>query len=360
MAAGINQELGDAVVVHSIDGKDRAWHGMGIPISEEMGAEEAGDKHGLLTPVRALRLRAYDPADPAIEVEIEDRVANVRFVPSPNGEGNLLVPVGIVSKDYSVCPDRDLAQTMDMLAEESGGECVVESCGVIDSGKRVFFCARYGSFGVGGDEDRVWKYVIGSNSHNATSGIRFDLNNTRIVCCNTWRMVVGDESGYKPAAWSMSHTGDVRQKIGEVRAALKHFAATGAREEERAAELSARPVDDDLAMGFFADLYCRHFPVPEGEGISRRSRTLRENRQNNAAAAFLSRFRRESQQFGGSNLWIALNAYTGTIQHDMITPGADDEARQNAKVRANLFGVNVRRSHDAYSLALETLAASAA
>jgi len=83
-----------------------------------------------------------------------------------------------------------------------------------------------------------------------------------------------------------------------------------------------------------------------------------ERRRNKAMSAYNSFTRRfdDERNIAGASAWNMLNAYTGLVQHDQKTRGADDDQRVERRVESNLFGLNQARTQAAFQRALAVVA----
>lgn len=338
---------------HEITSTDRvvlnrrsAWHGLGTVIDEDLSCEAAARKYGLAEPVEGMPVYIRHPDTDEL-VEIESHQANVRMIETP--EGNIPAVLGVVGSSYQICQNIDLAKFMDALANESHGDVVTETCGTLQGGKRVWFLARGGSYDIGGDKS--WQYLLGSNSHGGDASIRFDPTDIRVVCANTWQAVTGsfrEPENLRRAGFSVRHSGNLEVKLEECRKALRNFDAARRSSRELAMRLADTKIDRRAAVAFFSSQYASSgFALPTEENLPQSTREKRQRAMDAAASQFLARYDSECLKFGGESAWLALNAWTGYVQHDKASAGADDAARRENRIRSSLFGVNRDRTTDA-------------
>jgi phage/plasmid-like protein (TIGR03299 family) len=379
-------EIGNLDVVGLL--RVQAWHDLGIVIQDELSAEQAAERFGMVEPITQLPLVANTPqalaafaklselselpgvsADTLIaafnrfkaaQIEVASHVANVQALATQaaaNGADafNLL---GIVGADYSVCQNRDLAQFTDALAQS--GRVVIESCGTIRNGRRVWFLAKGDAFNIGGT-DQVWPYVLVSNGHDGTQAIRVTPTTVRVVCSNTLHMVIPRTEGERPetAAISIRHSGKISDKLEQAKRALAYYGDTLRRNVELFEAMQAKRVDQAQAMQLFADVYAANWEVATPDELAsadakvQRTAELRMERMRKASDAFMQRWADEQSRLGiGSTVWSAFNGVTGFIQHDKTARGADDVSRVEARRESNLFGINANRTHEALAASL--------
>jgi|GEM_PF-6370454 len=172
---------------------EQAWHNLGVVIQDDLTAVQAAERFELTWPVdqdklAAISRQASDALELAKRLYSEGRdsaalegfkafvdllspvtthVANMRRGTHEGLDVNELL--GIVGADYKVCQNQELAEFTDALAQT--GKVVIESCGSIRNGKRVWFLARGDAFNVGGI-DKVFPYILVSNGHDGTQAIR--------------------------------------------------------------------------------------------------------------------------------------------------------------------------------------------
>lgn len=372
----------DNVGLHS----EPAWHGLGTIIQENKSAVEAAEFFGLTYPITQWSLAARSPravaalenfnraaAMPGISpgrlieffdeyqaatLNVDTHVANVR------GDGaDARHLLGIVGADYQVCQNRELAEFTDALAQT--GRVVIESCGTIRNGKRVWFLARGDAFTIGGTEDTLHPYVLVSNGHDGTQAIRVTPTTVRVVCSNTLHMVIPrDEQSERPdsAAITIRHSGKIMDKLEQAKRAMAYYGATLQRNHDLFEAMQAKRVDQATAMKLFADSYAAFWEVADAtdlaspDGAVKKLAERRAERMQSASDAFMQRWTDEQTKLGiGSTVWSAFNAMTGFVQHDKTSRGKDDAARVDSRRDSNLFGINASRTHDVLAASVALL-----
>lgn len=336
----------DSVLLHT----NRAWHGLGEVITDDLTAVEACRRSKLTWEVEPWTLTATGPNGETIEVP--DFVANVRV-----GE-DLKSVLGVVTRDYRVCQNLQLAELADEVA--SSGKVVIESCGSIRGGRRVWFLARGGAYQVGG-KDAVESYMLFSNGHDGGSSLRMTPTSVRVVCSNTLHMVIPRDDGQRPesASISFNHLGSMDSKIKAAKQALAHFAQVRDQNFEMMERLAQTPISRSQADQLFAGSYAAFWetatdaelrdPDQRKRGIAeRRLERMREGR-----AAFLERLNDEARKTGMElSVWSAMNAMTGFVQHDKVPTSKTPEAAYEARCERNLFGLGAQRTHEVLAASL--------
>lgn len=333
---------------------DTGWHGLGRIIRAGSPAVEAAVELKMLEPIFRRSICWQD--DDGTYHGIESHVANVQQY------GTVRNLLGVVGADYSICQNRELAEFTDALAQT--GRVSIETCGTIRSGKRVWFLARGESFAVGGC-DKVWPYVLVSNSHDGTQAVRVTPTTIRVVCSNTLHMVVpyAEDFAKRPesAAICIRHTGKIADKLEQAKQALAYYGDTLRRNRELFELMQEKRMDREQSVKLFADTYAAFWEVATPEELSsgdekiRNTAESRTERMRKASAVFIKRYEAEQLKLGlGETVWAAFNAMSGFVQHDKTARGKDDVDRVARRVESNLFGVNAARTHEvlAHSLAL--------
>lgn len=374
------------IMGHGIEGRldvvgllgKQAWHNLGRVISEKLTAVEAAIEFCMIDEIEqdnliavgayaqthlesAKRAAAEGNAEQAVihflafqesVTPVESHVANVRRV---DYDTDIL---GIVGTGYSICQNRELAEFTDALAQT--GKVVIESCGSICGGKRVWFLARSESFDIGGT-DKVHPYVLVSNAHDGSQSIRVTPTTIRVVCKNTYNLVVPEADGVRPdtAAISIRHSGKISDKLEQARKALAYYGSIVARNRDMFEALAEKKVSRQQGIELFAGAYASEWTVATQEELDSddakvaRTATLRLNRMQEAKKLFLNRYDEEVVQVGGrDSLWAYANAATGYIQHDVVARGSDDLKRVEKRQESNLFGLNAQRTNNVFAEAL--------
>jgi phage/plasmid-like protein (TIGR03299 family) len=320
--------------------RHEAWHGLGRVIEDDLSAVQACTAAGLDWEVNPWPIWAENPVT-GERFRVETHFANVREIQTP--EGAIPQSLGVVGRGYKVCQNRELAEFVDALQQT--GEVVTETCGSIRGGKNVWFLLRGDAYDFGGDQS--FSYLLAANAHDGSRAIELVPTDIRVVCRNTLSAVIGDlDTGdWKGAAIRVNHTGELSRKLDEARVAIREYRSICQRSRDLYGRLADTPVGEDAAVEYFSGQYAAAFQAWDGTGEKKQQTRLKN--QQKAAAAFLERFRSEAKQFGGTTAWLALNAWTGYVQHDRRAIGKTDAEARESRLRSQLFGVGARRSQGA-------------
>ncbi len=196
------------------------WHGLGVRVENALTSEEALKTAGLEWEVASRPVYAYLPGDAPAEasimtgdsdfLKVTDRRANIRLSDQ--------TVLGVVSDRYRIVQNRDAFSFTDALL---GGAHKVryESAGSLFNGRRVWMLAKMDGIDVLGDV--VEPYLVFTNSHDASTGVRVAITPIRVVCNNTLTMAIDGAV----RVWSAMHTGNIMEKINEAQETLRKVEA---------------------------------------------------------------------------------------------------------------------------------------
>ena len=230
--------------------------------------------------------------------------------------------VATVGKKFSAVQP---AQGYDICSSLSrDGNLVIDTCFSMCNGARWVFTCQGSSFSIGdGDTDVQVPYFVLANGNDGTMSLCGIPTTTRVVCNNTLRMALGDR-----LAFSFRHTGDMTAKVSEMKAALLHYYDSLADFRTKADTLSHRVWSREDRESFFLGMLEKLLgPVPQNPTEPEEHRKV--SRAQDALGKIVTRFDRESAMPGLSrgSAWLAVNAVTGYIDHDMKDRSADDTTR---------------------------------
>jgi phage/plasmid-like protein (TIGR03299 family) len=364
----LNQAGADSIGL--VGGGQTAWHKLGIALKPGMSAIEAGEALNMFWPVESWELMAMSPqaqsglvtlkevidSDPeTIRQALESYLAEIRPVDSyrANVRSDSKSILGVVSDNYAICQNRELAEFTDALAQT--GQVEIETAGTIMGGKKLWFLARGEAFFVGGD--KVFPYVLVSNAHDGSGAVRVTPTTVRPVCSNTLHMVIPrvEDMMAQPnsAAIVMRHSGQISDKLEKAKDALKHYGTVCKRNEELFNRLNDAKISEDMGVELFGNLYTQWYQVADQDMLDNpetaRVAELRLRRMETGRDLFLSRWKEEKEAtFSDDNAWGAMNAITGWMMHDK-RPNRDDDT----KARDALFGQDQNKVQQALA---ETMA----
>lgn len=345
-------------MAHEITSRDnvvlfrkKAWHGLGVIVPDNMTPIEAlghiGAEYGIEQQPLA-RCIGHDAFGNPIWLPFDGHVANVRADLNRHEDGLM----GVVTSSYHPVQNVDLARFCETLSDT--GSVTVETAGTLQGGKKIWFLLQGKSITIGPRQmDEVRPYILCSNSHDGTQSYRITPTAVRVVCANTWQLVLGDfrsAENVSNSAFSIRHTTNVMERINEAKDALRRFENATEASRQFANHLATKAIKTVQLEQFFAECYQADFgPIPSNPQDKGEAR--QRDRAKDAFGLFSKRFDDELDVAGGS-WWNAANAYTGLIQHDRKARGKDDLDRVEKRQFSNLFGLNSRRTTAAMKKAL--------
>lgn len=157
-------------------------------------------------------------------------------------------PLGIVKGKYTPVQNIDAFRFFDNAIEDGNADWFTAGC--LDSGRQIFISAKLpNSINIGNDE--VDNYLIFTNSHDGSSGVKIMIAPVRVICFNMLNAAYKSSSAYI----SFKHTTNVHSKIdiateilGITDVKIKSF-------KELCEELAKRKVNDGFAEKFITDFY---------------------------------------------------------------------------------------------------------
>lgn len=325
----------DGLVMH----RKPAWHGLGVVVEDAPSPLAALDLANLGWTVEK-RQSGYVTETPEGPVwqAVEGKYHVVR---DDTGQS-----FGTVSEGYTAVQNREMAEFCEALVGEGGVTC--ESAGSIRGGEKVWMLLKGEHFAVT-NKDLIHPYVLVANGHGGTYGFTVTPTSVRVQCSNTLHLVIGsDHYTAERAAFSFHHTGKVRDKIVAARNALKRFGQAVEDTREFIMNANSREIDQDSLSKFLVEVYSRQVaPIPVSPKDESQVR-VRE-RATQAIAEMVDICRRESHACNDGRItpWIAVNGFTGWLQHRKHLSTSEKAAS------ANLFGVNADRTSAAFLQALQ-------
>lgn len=203
--------------------RERAWHGLGndqqifdrpMFVDEALKACNANYMVGL-QPVVALSPQLIDAMDNHTMIDaamlrdllIDKTMATMRT--------DLNKSLGIVSDKYGIVQNSDAFKFVDMFCSgkfaERDNTPVIETCGVLGNGERVFVTAKFPQPIVvdAKRDDLIEMYVVFTTSHDGTGAVRCVVTPIRTVCNNTLQLALKENIG----RISFRHSSKVMGKI---------------------------------------------------------------------------------------------------------------------------------------------------
>lgn len=200
-----NIEIVNGVASFAENGKkERAWHGLGQVFDRPMFVEEAlkashADYRVELRPIIPIvnDMTLFE----GLNMDADTLESNI----IPGFKATMRMDthrvLGLVSDTYGVVQNEDAFKFIDTLCSGKDTDRkdypTIESCGVLGNGERVFITCKFPEDIIISkkNDDRIERYIIFTTSHDGTGAVRCVVSNIRVVCNNTLRLALNNNSG---------------------------------------------------------------------------------------------------------------------------------------------------------------------
>ncbi|HLG99510.1 MAG TPA: DUF932 domain-containing protein [Bryobacteraceae bacterium] len=243
MAHRIYVEDGKAAMMYV--GQD-PWHGLGTKLEHPATAAEAIKAAHLDWTVKKVPLYAWGDG---VAYPIDDKFT---VVPAHLWGQEKCPTFGVVGRDYTPMQNNEAFEFFDPIVGE--GAAIYHTAGALDEGRRIWLLAKLPTDIKVADGDITHKYLLLTNSHDASSSVQIKFTPTRVVCHNTLTMAL--QEGER--ALRVPHTRDIKERLEGVRRNL-HLINTEYEEIERVIKGMAK---DMLDAGRLAKYLKLVFPDP--------------------------------------------------------------------------------------------------
>lgn len=179
----------------------RPWHSLGTVLENAPTIEEGIKQAGLDWNVSLRPIITND--EDAITLDSHKIVVR----------DDINKPLGIVSNNYKVLQNSEAFSFFEPFIENEMAS--LETAGSLFNGKKVFVLAKIKSDNMVVDKnDEVEKYILISNSHDATQSLRVGFTPIRVVCNNT---LSAAENSMQSQLIKLTHKGNIVQSLSELR-----------------------------------------------------------------------------------------------------------------------------------------------
>jgi phage/plasmid-like protein (TIGR03299 family) len=281
--------------------RDPAWHKLGTVFTDPITASEAIEKAGLAYEIATRPVFASVPTALGVNelVEIADRRAVVR---EPVPDDNINRVLGVVSDQYEVVQNRQIAQALDLLTDR----WPVETCGALGYGERVFFTLDAGTIDVAG-RDPVRNYFLIANGNDGGLALHCSLTPVRVVCQNTLSLGLSQAS----VDIKLIHSKGVGDVLLDRVEAIDKFLVAQFAVEQLFNGMAKAPITAKNIADLLDGVY--KFPAPLNDNASDKKQYEYQYNQDRATAgrdAFRELFGRwnDEQSWAANTVWGAYNA----------------------------------------------------
>lgn len=296
-----NIEIRNGVASFAENGKkERAWHNLGDDqqiFDRPMFVHEAlkachADYTVQAQPVAALSPEVMEMIQNGQDVPftllqdliVADKMATMRLDHNET--------LGLVSDKYGIVQNEDAFKFVDLFCSgqfaDRDNTPVIETCGVLGKGERVFVTAKFPEKIVldAKRDDLVDMYMTFTTSHDGTGAVRAMVTPVRVVCNNTLSMAMSNNIGRV----SFRHTSNVMNRLDLLNKENAEFAAKALNVYEvykngleqafdhlKNIKLSEKELDNILAEVLLSDEYNKIYKQTgtiESDGIPTRSKNI--------------------------------------------------------------------------------------
>jgi phage/plasmid-like protein (TIGR03299 family) len=248
---------------------------------------------------------------------------------------NTFLSKGGLSKDFTPIQNRDALGIIRQLSGVTNIE--LKNSGIWSGGAGVFAQVSLGDTGaIGGNDDRVGKYLSVVNSHDGSRALAILITPYRFFCKNQLAKAYNKAKKSDDMFITIRHNASAEEKMEElirtVRIADDVFKYT----EDVYQKLATLKINTDA---FVEETFRKIFPINSDAGLH--AQTIWANRIAKAKARFENA---DDGRIEKNTAWNLYNAVQGTIQHD---------SRGSNNYKSILMGEIADRSEKALSTVLE-------
>lgn len=283
------------------------WHRLGVSVGglgdiDTMLKAASADYEVLATKVAAINDDGTIITNPdGSPVIIHDSRATIRR--DIDGTYNDLATVGT---RYEVRQNREVAERALAVVGASGGDAVIETCGVLREGRRFFMTIDLGALVIdpSGVNDKIARYLVVSCGHDGVWPIRYANTEIRAVCNNT--VVMGLKSAKR--VFTARHTRNVDSAIEDAQAVLKLSTEWARQFKSEAEKLLAIPLPPSSPK--INQVLAEVFPIDK-------LATDRQKRNHSELIGTIRAIYGNERNAGGYgyNGWSLINAITEYLDH---------------------------------------------
>lgn len=339
---------------------ERAWHGLGVNVSECQTGEESEKLASM--GFKILKEEVFLKSG----AKVDGLYALVR-----NDTGYV---TGDAGRQYKVFQNSECFKLMHAICNTN--DAIFETCGSLKNGKVIWMMARLPKtvkLAVN-PEDETVTYILLTNEHTGKGALRIVPVTVRVVCANTLALALGKAT--KGGGFTLRHcntmegkVADARKKIGiilervdEFEAEINALASKSMMETEVTSYLEelfpvkrTKPgekqgVGQDIVAEFLAtkdsvghDVVAEHLD----KEAAKNAETIKEILElyHNAPTNNLEGV--------SGTAWALWNAVSEWCDHKRPVRGKDDAKRTEARVSNNFFGPSNAIKQDAYQSMLK-------
>lgn len=200
--------------------KERAWHGLGQVFDRPMFVAEAlaachADFKVSMQPLFALSPSIHEKMMRGEMIHPDELLGLCVNGYKGTMRDDTETTLGIVSDRYGVVQNEDAFKFVDMFCSgkvaNRDNTPVIESCGVLGHGERIFVTAKFPESVVldAKHDDLMKVYVVFTTTHDGSGAVQCMVTPVRVVCNNTLNFALHNNSGMM----SFRHTSRVGTRL---------------------------------------------------------------------------------------------------------------------------------------------------
>ncbi len=284
---------------------EKPWHGLGTQLQRPPSSAVAIQAAELNWTV--VKVPLYVAAQARLH-ELKDRFALVRE--DKLGSPDFTV-FGIVGRDYVPLQNREAFAFFDPIVKD--GHARYETAGALGRGERVWIQARLENDIEIAAGDVIQRFLLLSNTHDATSSLQVKLTPVRVVCNNTLTVALS-----KGRSIRIRHDRDMGECLEQAKGLL------GLVEDEYANVTATfrRMVSQKVSRNQAAAYFTQVFPDPTAATDAAALRLVAERRR--WAMHFFYEGQGNREPSVRDTLWAAYNGVTELIDHRKPTAKGPD------------------------------------
>lgn len=310
---------------------------VGAPV-EGMSLEEATTRAGMNWTVSKRPIYVMNtPSD------TDDNLYTTnKFFATTRDDTNTIL--GVVGPDYQVVQNEELAYLCERL---QGSDVKIETAGILDNGRRVFFQMRGNAFDVGPKKDTNIPLTLFTNGHDGQWPLSSLPTSIRVVCQNTLNMALS-QGKKQNMIISLKHTGNIQVRLEAMIEAIENWKHRTADFQDKAESLARKEVNTEFVQNFWTQIYSDMFG-----NIHENPMNDEQNDDNQTAKSTLTKWANtfdSEVKLSGANLWTAMNAVTYWLDHQQIYRG---EKKQENRFNDILFGTGAKEKVNVMNSSLQ-------
>lgn len=246
--------------------------------------------------------------------------------------------LGIVGKNYKVLQNKDAFKFMDSFMQD--GIMRYESAMALFGGRQVVLLARMPSVDEIIPGDRQERYLLLSNTHDGTGSIIMQPTHVRVVCNNTHRIAIANET-YQV---KVRHSSSMEEKMEMARKYLSQFDKKFSEYTETAKHLAKVSYTDDMVSDYLNQLFPAKADASERQVKNRLDKLMMVKGMMNTPGNTLPGME--------GTMWQLFNAVTEAVDHRSSYKG-DDLSRAENRFTNIMEGAGAALKDKAFELALQ-------